>query len=247
MVLGIVAGRWQFERYEARADALRASEAAQGLPVVPWDEVVGDGETLGAAEWRVVTVRGRFDAASLTALRGRTVEREASLQYLAWLVTDTGAVLVNTGWVPRDSGEVISLPTGEVEITGIVRAQEADDGKRGDGATRITAQQLPAPSGPAYPGWLMVRDPCTAEGCLGTALQPVPAPQLSLGPHLSYAFQWWLLAAAAPVITVAVLRKDARHGRERDRLETDEQTPQAAPKRRTVPRQLSDEEIEDAL
>jgi hypothetical protein len=64
---------------------------------------------------------------------------------------------------------------------------------------------------------------------------------------LSYAFQWWLLAAAAPVITVAVLRKDARHGRERDRLETDEQTPQAAPKRRTVPRQLSDEEIEDAL
>lgn len=241
VALGIVAGRWQFDRYEARADALNAAESARDQPPVTWDQAVS---ASGIAEWRTVIVRGTFDTTSLTPLRGRTVQREASLQYLAWFITDTGAVLVNAGWVPRDSGARIELPEGEIELEGIVRVQEVDDGKRGDGATRINAAQLPAPPSPATPGWLMVREPCTASGCLDTTLQPVPLPQLSLGPHLSYALQWWLLAAVSPFIAVAVLRRDARHSRER---EATGPTSDAATLRRSRRRQPTDEEIEDAL
>lgn len=242
VALGVVAGLWQFGRYQVRADALSAAQAAQRLPVVPWSHVVTGSEL---PEWRTVTLTGHFESESVTALRGRTVEREATLQYLVWFISENRAVLVNAGWVPREAALDVALPTGEVTLEGTVRAQEPDDGKRGEGATRITALQMPTPSAAAQPGWLMVREPCDEAGCLGTPLQPVPPPQLSLGPHLSYAFQWWLLAAAAPVITVAVLRRDARHAGERALEGT-----RAAPRLRREPRrarQLSDEEIEDAL
>ena len=242
VALGVVAGLWQFGRYQVRADALSAAQAAQGLPAVPWSQVVTDGEL---PEWRTVTLTGHIESQSVTALRGRTVEREVSLQYLVWFISEDRAVLVNTGWVPREAALDVALPTGEVTLEGMVRAQEPDDGKRGEGATRITALQMPTPSAAAQPGWLMVREPCDETGCLGTPLQPVPPPQLSLGPHLSYAFQWWLLAAAAPVLTIAVLRRDARHASEHA-LGATRATPKP-PREPRRARQLSDEEIEDAL
>lgn len=238
VALGIVAGLWQFGRYQVRADAVAASQAAQGAPVVPWQEIVINNDL---PEWRTVTLTGHFDAESVTALRGRTVDREASLQYLAWFISGDRAVLVNAGWVPRDDADEITLPSGELTLEGIVRAQEPDDGKRGEGATRITAKQMTSPTtAEADLGWLMMREPCDDTGCLGTALQPVPAPPLSLGPHLSYALQWWLLAIAAPIIAVIVMRKDAQHASESTAEE-------AAARPRKARKHPTDEEIEDAL
>jgi cytochrome oxidase assembly protein ShyY1 len=247
IALGIVAGRWQFGRYEVRAEAVRAFEAAANVPPAPLTEVLASEGSLDDAEWRSVTARGTFDAGSLTALRGRSVESTAALHYLAWLVTSEGPVLVDVGWVPRDSAADIALPLGSVEIEGVLRSQEADDGRRGDGATRIVAAQLPPPpadAGPPVSGYMMLREPCVDAGCLGTSLKPAPLPQLSLGPHLSYAYQWWLLALLAPFAAVYLVRRDAR-------LEL-ESRGQGAPtatnhERKRSRKQLTDEEVEDAL
>lgn len=245
IALGVVAGRWQHDRYEVRAQAVRAFDAAQGLPSAPLSELVGtDSQSLGAAQWRIATASGHFDTQSLTELRGRSVEGVAALHYLAWFITEDGALLVDVGWAPRASAGAVTLPTGELEIAGLLRAQEADDGRRGEGATRIVATQLPPPDFPAdtFPAWLMLREPCDDTGCVGTALQPAPVPQLSLGPHLSYAYQWWLLALVAPFAAVFLLRRDARLEREQG---------EAVAPREPTPRRRSgrpsDEEIEDAL
>jgi len=262
MALGLIAGRWQYGRYETRLDALTRYSEGQALPLVEWDTLLEDGNAhaLDAAEWRQVGVTGRFDLASVTQLRGRTVEGTASLQYLAWFLTDHGALLVNTGWLPRADATTVHLPQGTVRLEGVMRVQEADDGKRGeDGATRILAAQMPPPSeGEALPGWLMLRSPCE-DGCLGTAMHPVPLPQLSLGPHLSYAYQWWLLMVVAPIAAVVLLRRDAQHAREAAarqaaaREPASASAPRPAPARATVTRwaqrlkDTTDEDVEDAL
>lgn len=257
IALGIIAGRWQYDRYEVRAQAVRAFEAAQGLPPAPLGELLDAGsQDLGTAQWRVATASGHFDQDSLTALRGRSVQGVAALHYLAWFVTDHGSVLVDVGWVPRDSGIAVTLPRGELEIAGLLRTQEADDRRRGDGATRIVAAQLPEPPVEPLPGWIMLREPCDPSGCLGTELQPAPVPQLSLGPHLSYAFQWWLLALLAPFAAVFLVRRDARLELEAGLTDAEKAAATAttvaatktrAPRRAPARGGPSDEEIEDAL
>lgn len=249
VTLGIVAGRWQYGRYEARADAVRAFDAAQGLPAVVLGTLVSPGDPdVGDHEWRTVSVTGQLIPASHVGLRGRTVSSTAALHHLAWLQTPEGIVLVDIGWVPRDDAPEVRLPLEPVTVTGVLREQEPDDGRRGEGATRIVADQVEAPldAGPPYPGYIMLREPCDDSGCLGTPAQPVPLPQLSLGPHLSYAYQWWLLALLAPVAAVFLLRRDARLERE---ARGEAPAPADRPRRpsRAERRGPSDEEIEDAL
>ena len=258
IALGIVAGKWQYGRYQTRAAAVEAFEAAEGKPSVDIAALIASGDlaasdsgSAGALtgppfpEWRTVSVEGTFDQGSVTALRGRTVDGVATLQYLAWFDTLDGALLVNVGWAPRDDALEVTLPAGTLLIEGILRNQEHDDGREGEGATRIVANQVPHGDPTAsypepLPGWLMLREPCEDSGCLETALQPVPVPQLGLGPHLSYAFQWWLLALMAPLATFALLRRDAR-------LERESVTEAVATASKRRPRRPSDEEIEDAL
>ncbi len=255
MALGVVAGKWQYGRHVFRSEAIHAHEAAQALPTADIATLLGPADAAtGDAQWRHVSATGHFDPDSLTALRSRSVDGTASLQYLAWFLTDAGAVLVNTGWVPRTDADVPILPSGDLTIGGVMREQEEDDGRRGEGATRITAAQMPPASADALPGWIMLREPCVPEGCLDTALQPVPEPQLGLGPHLSYAYQWWLLTVIAPVAAVLILRRDAQH--ERAALSTLEASNGGAPPprsnepktpRRRRLRDTTDEDYEDAL
>lgn len=245
MALGLIAGKWQWERYESRADAMAGQAAAEGKPVVDIQDLIArDALGPGEAEWRIVTVTGVLDATSVTELRGRSVQNTASLQYLAWIHTDTGrTALVNLGWQPRFEATPPPLPRERVTITGIVRAFEADNGKPG---TRITPSQMNGIDGDVVPAYLMAQSTCGASGCID-ALEPTPTPVLSLGPHVSYALQWWLLAAVAAPLGIGITRRDALHERERDAAAAGSPAPRKPPKPARKGRGLTDEEIEDAL
>jgi cytochrome oxidase assembly protein ShyY1 len=187
----------------------------------------------------------------LVQLRGRTIDTTASIQYLAWLQTSPNgeAVLLDLGWTPRDQPTVPSIPSGVVTVTGTVRALEPDNGKPG---TRITPSQMSSIDGEVFGAYVTVESACGASGCL-SGTTPVPLPELSLGPHLSYAMQWWLLLVAAAPIGVWLTVRDARL--EREHLRGGAEPTQDEPKAREVsePRRTakrarpSDEEIEDGL
>jgi cytochrome oxidase assembly protein ShyY1 len=245
MALGLFAGKWQWERYESRSQALAGQAAAEGKPVAALEELI-DRDALGPgdAEWRTATVTGVLDPASLTELRGRSVDNTASLQYLAWIHTETGrTVMVNLGWQPRSQATPPALPAGQVTVTGIVRAFEADNGKPG---TRITPSQMNGIDGEVVQGYLMARSTCSASECL-EVLEPAPTPSLSLGPHLSYALQWWLLTAVAAPLGIGITRRDALHERERDAAAAGSPSPRKPPRPAKKGRGPTDEEIEDAL
>lgn len=246
MALGLVAGRWQWGRYEARSDAKAAYDAAQDLPAAPLGALLtaSDAEA-GDAAWRTATITGVIDDADVVALRGRSVGGTASLQYLAWIRTAQGeAVLLNLGWAPRSGAQPPSIPAGEVTVTGIVRELESDNGRAG---TRIAPAQMGGIDVPVLPAYLMVTSACGDAGCV-EGVEPVPVPELSLGPHLSYALQWWLLMVAAAPVAVVLTRRDAHHERERALAADAEAGPAAVkvPKRASAKRP-TDEEIEDAL
>lgn len=245
MALGLVAGKWQWGRYESRSQAVAGQAAAEGKPVAPLEDLIGrDAAGPGEAEWRTATVTGVLDPASLTELRGRSVENTASLQYLAWIHTESGrTVMVNLGWQPRSEATPPALPGGQVTVMGIVRAFEADNGKPG---TRITPSQMNGIDGDVVQGYLMARSTCSPSGCLD-GLEPAPTPDLSLGPHLSYALQWWLLTVVAAPLGIGVTRRDALHERERDAADAGSPSPRKPPKLAKRERGPTDEEIEDAL
>jgi len=210
--LGVVAGRWQWERYTTKSDAVAAQQRAEDAAVVNVREVVSVSDAdAGEAQWRTVTAVGTLDSAAVIELRGRSIDAVASIQYVTWLhVNDGTAVVVNLGWLPRASATMPTLPAGQVTVTGVVRDLEPRNDRPG---TRITPADMSDPGGPILPLYLMARSVCGPQECFD-ALAPVPEPSLSLGPHLSYAMQWWLLAVAAAPIAIALTRRDARLERE---------------------------------
>lgn len=244
MALGLVAGQWQWGRYETRSQAVKAQAAAEGKPVADLEEMIDpDAQGPGDADWRTATVTGMLDSNSVMELRGRSVENTASLQYLAWVHTPSGrTVMVNLGWQPRSTATDPVLPHEQVTVTGVVRAFEADNGRPG---TRITPLQMNGIDGEVIPAYLMATSTCGDSGCL-EGLEPVPMPNLSLGPHLSYALQWWLLTVVAAPLGIWITRRDALHERERDAADAGSPSPRTSA---TAPKKtrLTDEEIEDAL
>ena len=259
-VVAVSLGRWQYHRHEARSAELHAFEAGQASALSPLAEVMPPG-TLSlpaVARWREVTVSGHFDVATQTWLRNRPVGGIPAVHALAWFVTDTGeALLVDAGWVDARTPARPSLPSVEQSLTLTLREGEADDGRRDAGATRITEAQMPAAPAPELPGYGVVSEACGEPCGAIPGLAVTPLPTLGLGPHLSYAWQWWLLAAAAPFIGISVARREARELGDADGQERRSNTisgRRSAPGLATrVGQRLreaqgpSDEDIEDAL
>lgn len=234
-IAAVFLARWQYHRHEVRADEIAAFEAGQAAPAAPLGEILPNAAAgfPPDARWRTATVSGAFASDSLTWLRNRPVDGKPASHALAWFVTDGGgALLVDAGWIGAETKERPGLPAEHMVLTVTLRPFEADNGQRGEGATRITPEQMPAAPAPAAAGYGVLseacQDPCGPLPGLGVT----PLPALSLGPHLSYSAQWLLLAIAAPIIAVVLIRREV-------------QPATVKPERRR--REPTDEDIEDAL
>jgi len=260
--VSVIAGRWQWGRHETRSHALAAYTAAAGAPpvaIATLDPGPADALPRGS-EWRLATASGAFVPGSVTVLRNRSLDGGRVNEYLAWFALDDGAtLLVQTGWQPLEGGAAAPrLPTGRVDITVELRNQEPDDGKRGDGATRIVAPQVSGAVGPSLAGYGVLRGDCDAS-CVARYGHPVPDPELTLGPHLAYTVQWYGLAALAPAGAVLMLVRGGSDSGEAESRGADQsgaatgdatrgrKRPPKGAANRASHRGPTDEEVEDAL
>lgn len=196
-------GLWQLRRHDEKSDLRAAVAAAQELPPVP---IAG----APAGSYRRVTATGTFDGSLQTKVL-RSQGGVSGYHVLTPFVFDEGlAVLVDRGWIPLDAA--IPAPY--------------------DGVTVIEGTLWPAESGSSIPDTLdpAVRriDPeiqavfadyeLLGEYLLLTGSQyeatevpllPDP-PEVSLGPHLGYAAQWFLFAMVVLVGYPALLRRTVR-------------------------------------
>jgi cytochrome oxidase assembly protein ShyY1 len=201
--------QWQWDRHVQRDATNAAIRSALAAPPVLLTEVLPAPDASGAVaptaatEWRRVTVSGRYDSGRALLVRYRSLDSNPGFEVLAPLVTPTGTVWIDRGWIPAPAGASAEpaappLPTGPVEVSGYLRASEPAAGTLDPASGSVRTITLPGLNDwlgrPAYPMYVSA----TGESPEPTGLpKRLPMAELSGGPHVSYAVQWVLFALLA--------------------------------------------------
>ncbi|EST37799.1 hypothetical protein N566_11035 [Streptomycetaceae bacterium MP113-05] len=220
-------GFWQLHRHQDRVahNALIARSLA--APAVPAAELTGVGDEPDRKNWfRRVEATGRYDTAHEVVVRQRTASDGHAIGY--FVVTplvrqDGSALLVNRGWIPAGGDltkfpQVPAAPKGEVSVTGRIMADETTEAsgiKRRPGLPPRqvmlidSGERAEALDRPVLGGYVQLT--ASSPGPRGGHPQRLPEPEHdSIGPHMAYAVQWWLFAAAVPVGWVVLVRREVR-------------------------------------
>lgn len=212
VVLMVNLGFWQLRRLDERRDFNARVEQRIDQPAETLDDVLAAG-TPDQLEWRQVTATGQYlpDEQVLIVNRSQT-GRAGDIVMTPLLLAGDRVLLVERGFVPLGA-EVASPPAGAVEIVGRLRpSEERRRGQLGDPesgaleqAQRLDIDRLAAqlPSAPV-PMYVELVESQPAEA--GAFPEPLSEPELSEGPHLSYAGQWFIFAAGVVVGWVLAVR-----------------------------------------
>ncbi len=200
---------WQFQRLADRQEFNESVRERTQLEVV---DVTGvENEEPTDLQWRPVGAKGTYLAEEQVLVVNRSQGGRAGSNVITPLLLDDGRiVIVNRGFIALDQSAP-EPPAGEVRIVGTVRISES----------RRTGQSAEAPGdlreflrldlarlddqidGDVLDIWIAaeVSDPVDDP-----LLSPVALPELSDGPHLSYAIQWLIFAVALAIGWVLAVR-----------------------------------------
>lgn len=229
IVLGVAVmvglGFWQLDRLQQRRAANATARARLDQPPV---EVTA--ETGALLEFQPVRLSGEYDFENEIVLRNRSHQQSPGVRVLTPLLLDgegTGgtAVLVDRGWIPYTAAEpavraAYHRPAGPVTVEGIVRPAQP----------RTSALQPPDPTADPAVGrldaWFRVDIERIQEQVpyrlLPFYVEAAPGPDptllpisgyevdLSEGPHLGYAIQWFAFAAILGIGSLVVWRQSRR-------------------------------------
>ncbi|MEW2084322.1 SURF1 family protein [Streptomyces sp. NPDC005283] len=223
-------GFWQLHRHEHRVEQNTLISRNLKAKPVPVTALTSPGHTVPRADyWRQVTATGTFDTAREVVVRRRTsADERVGFHVLTPLVLADGrAVLVNRGWVPSAADQksfppVPAAPKGTVTVTGRLKADETTSASGIKDLSGLpprqimlinSAQQTKSLGRSVLGGYLEQSAPEPSGG--NPELIPEPDHE-SIGPHMAYAVQWWLFAAAVPVGWVILVRREKHDRRAAD-------------------------------
>lgn len=222
-------GVWQVDRLHERREANAFRESRLSLP--PLEIPPAAGPAADGLPWRRARIVGRYDFGREAVIRNRPHRGRPGVHVLTPLVPQEGpAVLVLRGWLPAADGLRPPLSRGRAAgearaVTGIFQPAVPPGGETArrvpvEGEERLVlsrpdveaaAEDLPYPTLGGVFLW------ATDPGPAGPLLEPLPEPELTDGPHLTYAIQWFAFAAIALVGAVAYVRKEPRESEARRR------------------------------
>lgn len=207
-------GFWQLRRLDQRRERNDLIRDRQELAEEPVEDLLqaGDGDAaVATARYRPVTATGSYDADATVVVRNRTQDGAPG----AWLVTplilgDGDRVGIVRGFVRLgDDGEPlpVAAPSGDQTVHGVVINPSGIDGT----APRDLNPFLDQAG--VLPGLVLAEEGTEPSDDIAA----VPLPELSEGPHLSYAVQWFIFSTIAlvgyPIVLMRVVR---RRGKEVD-------------------------------
>lgn len=230
VALCIVLGLWQFHRFEDRSEGVTTIARNFDAAPVALSTVLPSANSALTADddYRVVEAHGTYCASEDCVLyvRNRPLGSSVGFWQVAPFTTDDGmTVLVVRGWVPASSTESApgahpEIPEGPITLTARLRPAERQltDRDQIDGqlqsvnAADVQAQvpNLPHLATGAY--GIMADENGPGTGGIEVP-QALARPETTRGPHLSYAFQWWVFALFFPIALVVTARRalaDAR-------------------------------------
>lgn len=199
-------GQWQFGRLDTRESTNRIVRTNEAQAPVDVATAMKPGQPVTTQDqWLRVSAEGTYDTAHTITWRYLTNDlSQSGVDMVVPLVTKTGVVLVDRGWVA--SGDAIHLPTpapavptGTVKVVGWLR-QDATSATTLDPdlstralSSSVVAQQLHW-STPVLGGFVDLQ---TENGSAPVGVTPVNLPDLSNGPHFFYGLQWWFFGVLA--------------------------------------------------
>ncbi len=240
IVVFIRLGFWQLDRLaERRAlNARVAANTAQSPLVLSGPSVPSD---LPEMEYRSIEVTGTYDHTNQVGLLNQVWNGQPGLHLLTPLVIsgNNQAILVDRGWIPiansnrADWGKYDQA--GSITVKGVIRKPNTGNpfirpvrdssGKIEDwGGPDIAGiqKQVDEPLLPVY----MQASP--QADVSGPPYRKVPEIDLSEGPHLGYAIQWFAFAAIAAIGYPLLIRKtlgdqavDKLNGHHTERVDLD--------------------------
>lgn len=235
-VVGMISlGLWQLRRLDEKQSFNSRVTEHTNAGVAPLDISLLGGQIDDLAYRRVSTtgtylLDPQFQVVNVT--QGGTTGRDV---VNALQLTDGTLILVNRGFVPTGT-PLPPPPSGDVQLLARLKAgQVAGAGQPSDdGAQSLTeirrvdlaalGQQFDLPVAPMY---LELLESAPGEPA---SVQPVAFPELSDGPHLSYAVQWAIFSICVAVGWVFAVRKSIRA-----------RSGAPAPKKRRGPPPIADE------
>jgi surfeit locus 1 family protein len=162
-------------------------------------------------EYRQVTVVGTYDHSQQIAIRNQYWDNQWGVHLVTPLVLagSNQAILVDRGWIPSQdyqSGDWSAYDeTGIIQVSGVIRAsqEKADFGSRSD--------PTPAPGQSPMLAWNFVNVQALQQQAsyqllpayiqqaheashTGLPYRTQPEVEITEGPHLSYAIQWFTFA-----------------------------------------------------
>ena len=246
-------GLWQLAR---RSDALSEMDKVEtnyAADPVPLAEALPGLDAFSASQkWLPVVMTGTYLTDDELIVRNRPLNINPGFEVLTPLLLADGSVfIVNRGWLPTGQtpdapASVPTAPSGVVTVIARLKAGEpslAGRSATGDQIATInldevsTRLDLPTYTG-AY-GLMASEEPTPDERPVA-----VTRPVKDEGPHLSYAFQWFVFALMGFVGLGWAIRQEYRAVNFDD---PDERVRAAERARRQAAKPRSDSEIEDEL
>lgn len=213
-------GFWQLDRWSQRRAQNGLYQARLQLPLLVLPSAI-DALPLDSLSWRSATARGVYDFERQVVVVGRSVQGTPAVYVVTPLLLDGGrALLVERGWVYSPDARAVDLDAlrerDTAEVAGVLlRPVPLRRFEAGGSVWPIFApSDDPVALGPLYPypllGVVLRRSEPAGEAA--GELRPIPLPELSEGPHLSYAVQWFSFAAIALVGSAILYRRSSRGG-----------------------------------
>ncbi|CAN5741657.1 SURF1 family protein [soil metagenome] len=219
VVLMVNLGFWQLRRLDEKHERnarieQRIDEAPVALSELLPVELDATDAPPADAEWRPITATGVYELGETVSVLNRSQDGAAGDMVVTPLRLDDGRLLlVERGFVPL-AADAADAPSGEVTVTGRLRAsQQHQPGQLSDPADGVLdavlrfdiprlAEQL---DGPVVPMYIELTASTPAEATPYPA--PVTPPELTNGPHPSYAVQWFVFSICVAVGWVLAVRR----------------------------------------
>ena len=205
---------WQFRRLDDRQSFNELVRERSAQTVVPLEDL--DLEDPEQVAWRRVGASGTYVADERVLILNRSQGGRAGVNLVTpLLLADGRIVAVVRGFLPLDA-PIPPVPSGPVRVVGSLKTSDVRrPGQPTEAAGERTeffrldlerfGEQIEGTLLPVAIN-LEISDPAEEP-----SVQPVAAPELSDGPHLSYANQWLIFALAVVIGWGLALRWSYRH------------------------------------
>jgi len=230
---------WQLRRLDEKRESRdlieqRLREPVADVTAVLQPEQSVDDPEVDASLYRRAVATGTYLDDETLVVENRSYNGSPGGWILTPLELDDGsAVVVNRGFLGLDEDARIvppAAPEGEVVVSGIVfPSQEREGIGRAESEGELEAlvradveriqQQVEPDLLPAYLQMTSSDPPEEQVTGPAPALLALGEPEPDLGPHLSYAVQWFVFTTIAGVGYLVLLRKVAQERAQQERLE----------------------------